>query len=390
MHERDRDGMFVATQYQFEKLTNENPTVKEWLKDRPRGTKVQYGSRLHNFCKDNNITPEQFQNLKPFEARDLVWNYVTKFKGEKPREAAVTMAALKSFYRNKDGVQLPFDSRRGGKHYIRAVKKKAKYEIVPDKEQTYRLVDATSNLRDRALFLTLFESGVRVNAAISLNVGHVRPYLFPEPTVPLVLKVTDDLDTKLKGAAIPFYITGLQAEAVEALRNYVRATHMKSSEDTPLFITRRGARLTQQQILATVKKACRKAGLDEKGIWTHSLRKAFRKVVRRTSIDDEHKEQVMGHVLEGSREAYFDRHATEEIMTEYMKCDFSRELPQNNHTKMKREIEDLQNKVQVLEAQRQALVTPQFEQALTELPKEQLLQLAANFQKMIERALKEK
>jgi site-specific recombinase XerD len=261
--------------------------MQEWLKDRPKGTKVQYGNRLYNFCESNNITPEQFQALDQIEARNLVWNYVSESKGEKPREAIVRIAALKSFYRNKDGVQLPFDSRRGGKHYIRVVKKKAKYEIVPDKEQAYRLVDATANLRDRALILTLFESGVRVNSAISLNVGHVRSFLFPQPTVPLVLKITSDLDSKLKGAGIPFYITGLQGEAVEALRNYVRQAHTKSLDDTPLFLTRRGKRITQQQVHSVVKEAARKAGLNEKGIWTHSLRKAFRKVLRRTDIDDE-------------------------------------------------------------------------------------------------------
>jgi len=333
--------MYEKGNYQYEGLI-ENPSVGEWLKDRPEGTKIQYGSRLHNFCKAINMTPEQFQQLEPFEARDLVWKYVLPLKGEKPSEAKVVMAALKSFYRNKDGVQLPFDSRRGGKHYIRATKKKAKYEIIPEKPQVYAIVDATTSLRDRALLLTLFESGIRVNAACSLNVGHVRNQLFPEPTVPLILKITDDIDSKLRGALIPFYVTGLQGEAVEALRNYVKKRHKQSVDDTPLFITRRKTRLSPKQVWTIVKEAVRRSGLDVKGIWAHSLRKAFRKVVRRTSIDDEHKEQFMGHALEGSREAYFDRHATEEIMEAYMKCNFRREILANNHGKMRSEIEQLQ------------------------------------------------
>ena len=58
---------------------------------------------------------------------------------------------------------------------------------------------------------------------------------------------------------------------------------------------------------------------------------------------------------------------------------------------MKKQIEDLTKKVEFMEKQRkQVLVTPQFSQALSELPREQLLVLAANFQKMIEDALKEK
>ncbi len=341
MPKRDKNGMFMKAEYQYEKLM-ENPRVKEWLKDRPEGTKIQYGSRLYNFLKDTGLTPEQFQELDKFEARNLVWEYVNPFKGEKPSEANLYMAALKSFYRNKDGIQLPFDSRRGGKHYVKTVKKKAKYEIVPDKEQSYRLVDATTSLRDRALFLTLLQSGIRINAACSLNVGHIRDQLFPEPKVPLVLKITDDLDKKLKAVAIPFYFTGLQGEAVEALRNYVAKTHKESAEDTPLFITRKSTRLSEGEAWAIVKKAAGRAGLDEKGIWTHSLRKAFRKVVRRANIDDEHKEQLMGHTLEGSRESYYDRNAVEEIMDVYMSCNFTREILENNHVRMRSKMEQLE------------------------------------------------
>jgi len=66
-------------------------------------------------------------------------------------------------------------------------------------------------------------------------------------------------------------------------------------------------------------------------------------------------------------------------------------LPQNNHVIMKKQIEDLTQKVEFMEKQKkQVLVTPQFSQALSELPREQLLVLAANFQKMIEEALKQK
>lgn len=344
MPERDKQGMYAPGNYQYVKLLV-HASVNEWLKDRPEGTRIQYGSRLYNFCKDMNLTPEQFQELDKFEARNLVWKYVISFKGEKPREAEAYMAALKSFYRSKDGVTLPFDSRRGGKHHIKKVKKKAKYEIIPDKEQTYRLVDGTTSLRDRALFLVLFQSGIRVNAACSLNVGHVRDQLFPTPQVPLVLKITDDLDSKLRGAEISFYITGLQGEAVEALKNYVAKRHKDSADDTPLFITRRKTRIGTRQVWMIVKKAARRAGLDAKRIWTHSLRKAFRKVVRRANIDGEHKESLMGHALEGSRESYYDRYAVEEIMEEYMKIDFAREVPGNNAvTKLRKQLEDEQGK----------------------------------------------
>ncbi len=51
----------------------------------------------------------------------------------------------------------------------------------------------------------------------------------------------------------------------------------------------------------------------------------------------------MGHVLPGSRENYFDRHDIEELAEEYMKINFTREIPENNHTRMRSEIEQLQS-----------------------------------------------
>jgi acyl-CoA thioesterase FadM len=49
----------------------------------------------------------------------------------------------------------------------------------------------------------------------------------------------------------------------------------------------------------------------------------------------------MGHVLKGSREAYFDEKDVNLIKEQYLKCDFTREIPESNHVRMKSEIEQL-------------------------------------------------
>jgi len=56
-------------------------------------------------------------------------------------------------------------------------------------------------------------------------------------------------------------------------------------------------------ILGNFKKAARKSGLNKKTIWTHTIRKAFKRVVRHAPIDDDgdFKEAIMGHVIPGSR-----------------------------------------------------------------------------------------
>jgi integrase len=377
----------VRTVRKYEPFIKAHPEVAAWLKNRPQSTRKVFAARLEEFCRDMNVTPEQWRTLDKFEARDLAWKYIEPQIREHPTVAQAYLTTLKSWFRNLNGETLPLDSGRGGKHYLRVTHKKHATEHIPNKTEMYQIVDMASSLRDKSILLFLFQSGVRVNVLQHLTYGDIVDQLDQDI---IALKVTADLDYKLRGRDIPFYYTFLNGEGAETLRRYCNLHHKKSKSDTPLFYTKGKRSISQAWVWRIVKMCVERAGFNRKTMSTHTIRKAFRKIVRQTNIDDDDKEQLMGHVIRGSREAYFDKKDVELIREAYEKCNFTREIPESNHTKMKRQIEDLQNKVKTLEVQRQALVTPQFEQALTELPKEQLLQLAANFQKMIERALKEK
>ncbi len=289
-----------------------------------------------------NTTPDEWQDMDRFEARNLAWDYVSNFGREESSKAVTYLAALKSFYRNKDGETLPFDSKRGGKHYLKRTKKKVGVERIPDKTESYRIIDSSMNLRDHSMFLTLYQSGMRLNALCSLNFGHVRDQLYPEPKTPLRLKITENLDTKLRAYNITHYYTFLQGEAVQALRAYCDKHHQKSTDDTPLYQSRKGKRMERRAVWRIFKRAVRRAELNPDSFWVHSLRKGFKKVVRKASIDEEFKEAIMGHVLPGSRENCFDRHDIDELAQEYMKINFTREIPENNHTKMRTKMDQLE------------------------------------------------
>lgn len=320
---------------------NEHPEVKAWLENRPVNTQRPFAERLMDFCEAMNITPEEWRRLDKFEARDLAWNYVQSRMKERPSIARQTMIALKSWYRNLNGELLPLDSGRGGKHNIRYAYKKAPYEKIPNKEEVYRIVDMASSLRDRAILLTLFQSGMRVNALCSLTYGDVQDQLDKDI---ITLKITRDIDEKLNGSNVPFYYTFINGEGAVTLRQYCEVKHKRSTPDTPLFYTRNKKAVSTGWVWYIVKMCLERAGFDPKTMWTHSLRKAFRKIVRQANIDDDDKEQLMGHSIRGSRQAYYDRKDVELIKKAYQKCNFAREVPEGEVTKLRKQLEDEQSK----------------------------------------------
>jgi site-specific recombinase XerD len=340
-------GRFVSAGIRpWEVFMSEHECVQEWLEIRPLGTRKQYGRKLMHFCEETGLSPEEFLALDRRRARDVVWKYVKPFIAESTSKAKNNMAALKSFYRSQDGEILPFDSRRGGKHYFNAKKrKKAALEHVPNIPETYAIIDATTNLRDNTMLLILFQSGIRENAIYHLKFGHVQDQLYPEPKIPLRLRITDQIDTKLRGYMIDFYDTFLQGEAVQKLRAYCDAYHKDQDPEKQLFYTDLGNPMSGERVWDIVKGCVRRAGLDPKTIWVHTIRRAFESVVRHSSLDFEFKEAVMGHALEGSRENYFSCNDPQEIEQEYLKIDFGREIPESKVQKQAEEIEKLKKEL---------------------------------------------
>lgn len=52
----------------------------------------------------------------------------------------------------------------------------------------------------------------------------------------------------------------------------------------------------------------------------------------------------MGHVISGSRQAYYDQKDVELIKKAYQKCNFQRKMPESEVTKLRKQLEDEQSK----------------------------------------------
>ncbi len=315
--------------------------MEAWLKNRPLNTRRQFALRLMHFSKDLDMDPEKWRKLDRFEARDILWKYVQPFLGEHSSVGVSILKSLKSWYRNLNGEKLPFDSGRGGKHYLRVRRLKLAKEHIPTKLEMYQIVDMTGNLRDRAVLMFLFHSGVRVNVIEHIKYGDVADQLNRDP---ITLKITDSQDHKLRGYDIPFYYTFLTGEAVTTLREYCKHKHKRGIRDRPLFGTSGKKAVSQKWVWMFFKAAAEKAGFDRDSMTTHTIRKAFRKIGAKAGIPEEELQQLMGHVLRGSRENYYDRKDIGAIQKSYSKLDFVREVPESEVTKLLRRLETEESK----------------------------------------------
>jgi integrase len=333
----------------WDQFVKTHPSVEAWLKNRPYNTARMFGRILRDFSEYAKITPDEWRALDRFKARDLAWNYSQTYLPDHSAQGKNVLLALKSFYRNNNGEQLPFDSTRGGKHYFKRDHLKAGYEHIPGKAEVYQIVDMANSLRNKSTLLFLFQSGVRVNVVEHIKYGHVKDELKNDL---ITLKITKDLDDKLKSLGIDFYYTFLNGEGAATLRKYCEEEHSDGDPDKPLFLTDTGTSVTRPYILRMLKSCIRRAGYDPKTMWIHSLRKAFRKIVRQApDVDDDDREQLMGHSIKGSRSAYYDKNDIPIMMGVYRKCNFSRQSAFTEVAKVKIETEDLKKENDYLKEQ---------------------------------------
>ncbi len=347
-----------------EQFIEEHPSVREWLVNRAEGTRQRYGMAMRVFCEGMHVTPKGFLKLNRKKATALSWTFLTTeqeimvngkkekvvYVSEKPASARALRAAFISFYRHEHGERLNFDAGRGGKHEIHLRYKRSLEEETPSTEQFFNILDMATCLRDKTLWLCAFQTGCRQNVFQSLTYGMVKDKLDSNM---LMLKITENHDSKLRHRNVPFYYTFLHQDAIEALREYCKKYHSSSSDDTPLFYARLYKRKTGKKpiwrsgLLMNYKNAVIRSGLDPKKFNFHGLRKACRKVLRHTKgLDDDYVEFRMGHTIKGSRSNYLDRHDIEFFKQQEALIDFSRNSSNNDVKELRERLEEKDREIQ--------------------------------------------
>ena len=90
-----------------------------------------------------------------------------------------------------------------------------------------------------------------------------------------------------------------------------------------------------------VKRAAKNAGIAQwKDVTAHGLRKAFESALRNNRLDIKDQEFLMGHILPGSQDAYYDKTKVEEMRAKYARVEFFPQ-PMGSEELRKRQILDM-------------------------------------------------
>ena len=150
---------------------------------------------------------------------------------------------------------------------------------IPDiltREELLKIFDACDNLRDKALLMTIYGSGLRLSEAANLRVK--------------------DIDSKsmrifvYKGKGDRDRYTLLSQASLDILREYWKQYRPKDR----LFLTKQGFPITSRCIQDVFKKYCKNAGIS-KHVSVHSLRHSFATHLLEDGASIIHIKQVLGH-----------------------------------------------------------------------------------------------
>ncbi|NIN51783.1 MAG: tyrosine-type recombinase/integrase [Nitrososphaeria archaeon] len=290
---------------------------------------------LKGFCEFVERDPDKVVALTSREASQLVQGFVDSLadKSYSVRYVNVSLAYLTTFFKvNGFKGERALDVER----YHQPARYRKVPEYVPAAEEIYRMVYAARSRRNKALILGLYTSGLRNSTLRALLYRDVEEELnqgldvVKVPVYPEMKEVDPDA---CKGN-IPYY-SFFSREAVNALHEYIeerKGVYGGIEGDEPLFASdsnnlsleeQRRTRIKKRTLAAIVKRAARKADIkDWKNVYPHCIRKAFESALRNNRLDPKDQEFLMGHILSGSQDTYYDHTKIESLREKYAEIRF--------------------------------------------------------------------
>ena len=316
-------------------------------KSKSEASRKAYLRQIYSFCISIGLTPDELVKLPKNRIEKLVQEHADKYNDAKHsiRYVNSIIHLLKTFFKVngfKGAKALEIES------YYMPSRYRKRPEYIPRKHEIYVMADSACSLRDRAIILTVYSSGLRnstLRALLYRDVEHELKKSIDNILIPVYpeMKMVDPNACKNN---IPYY-TFICDEATQALKLYLREREEKYGKIfgyEPLFASdynqipreeRNSKIMSPRQLQQVVKQAARRAGIPKsRYVNPHCLRKACESVLHSELVDagrldPKIQEFFMGHILPGSQDAYFDQTDVEQLRAEYAKLNFGRVVIEN-------------------------------------------------------------
>lgn len=306
---------------------------------------------IDRLCRETEIVPSKLVLLQRHQIEALVQRYCdqlmeqSRLRGRSARSAITELACLKTFFAC-NGFNKQNGSELRVKSYHQPPRTTNRPEYTPSLTQGLDMAQRCGNKRDRAIILVLITTGLRNSALRALTVGDIDAELKEEKKT-LLINIEANWNDRISGACkncIPYYTftARITTEAIDSMLQERKVTFGSYSAEEPLFVSnynqispsqRRTKTLTSRQLQVIVHEAALAADIPQnKNVHVHSMRKVFESILRSpladgSAMDSKDQEFLMGHILPGSQDNYYDRSKVEKMRGLYSKLVFEDRSP---------------------------------------------------------------
>jgi len=287
----------------------EYKTVRNWLDGvatTSEYTKRFYLADIIEYCTWAGKTPDQLiqerkaqlrsrdQDVK-MTAENLLRQYANSGLKSANRMWRI-IGSVKSFYKNNFFEITPAA--------VRAPKRpKVKDYRIPTTDDVRKMLEGSS-LRDRAILLTLYQTGLRESSLVQLKIKHIKELFEGKSPVHIGLR-SQELKGTYAGLEAHTFLGRDAADAIKRYLDWRKDIKGETITDESHLYTRLdavGQPINEQAVIWVVKEACKRAGIQ--AFSPHDFRRATQTALESSGISGNWVRKIMGHALSGEENPY--------------------------------------------------------------------------------------
>jgi len=238
------------------------------LKNLSNHTQRAYLAAVTGMTKHYQRSPDKITN-KMIEDYLL---YLKNEKGNSPNSCGSVLTGLRFFYKYAMKKEISVG------YSVRKIPRKL--PTVLTKEQVWKIICASLNLKHRLILMTTYAAGLRASEVIALKPKHIE-------SERMLIKVEDGKGRKDR-------YTMLSVKLLDELRHYYRKFRPKTYLFPSSYKKRKNKPLSYEAVRSIYEKARKNAGV-KKGEGLHTLRHSFATHLLEAGYDIRKIQVLMGH-----------------------------------------------------------------------------------------------